>query len=94
MNTPRMTRLRRPLRAFGAVALILGIAIPACVASVFGYFVFRSRVKGVYLSIITQAITLAAVQFFMLNNMCLGGTNGLRLIEVKPLAGLPLRPKK
>ena len=76
-----------PFRSF-PVTVILGIALPSLVASVFGFFAFRSRVRGVYLSIITQAITLAAVQFFMLNNMRLGGTNGVRLIEVKPLAGL------
>ncbi len=78
-----------PFRYF-PVALILAMAIPATVGGVFGFFAFRSRVKGVYLSIITQAITLAAVQFFQLNNMRLGGTNGVRLIEVRELAGMNL----
>jgi urea transport system permease protein len=76
-----------PFKSF-PVALAAGIVLPAIVAGVFGFFAFRSRVRGVYFSIITQAITLAAVQFFTLNNMRLGGTNGVRLKEVRKLLGM------
>ncbi|HLX64788.1 MAG TPA: urea ABC transporter permease subunit UrtC [Planctomycetota bacterium] len=78
-----------PFRYF-PVALILGVTFPAAIAAIFGFFAFRSRVRGVYFSIITQAITLAAVQFFMLNNMRLGGTNGIRLIQLQPFMGMDL----
>src|SRR4051812_15059901 len=49
----------KPFRTLGA-ALLLGMAIPGAVAFVFGYFTFRSRVRGVYFSIITQATVVAA----------------------------------
>jgi urea transport system permease protein len=59
------------------LALLLGMAIPAVAAGLFGYFAFRSRVRGVYFSIITQALTLAAVLVFRRNETRLCGTNGL-----------------
>src|SRR5205807_9471258 len=43
---------------------------------VFGYFAFRSRIKGVYFSIITQALTYAAMLFFFRNDTGFGGNNG------------------
>ena len=45
------------------LALLLGLFLPGLFAFIFGYFTFRSRVRGVYFSIITQATTLAASQF-------------------------------
>jgi urea transport system permease protein len=53
------------------------LAVPAVVAWVFGYLTFRSRIRGVYFSIITQALALSAWLMFNRNAMNLGGTNGL-----------------
>lgn len=57
-------------------AALLVILIPALVAFVFGYFAFRSRIKGVYFSIITQALTYAAMLLFFRNETGFGGNNG------------------
>lgn len=57
--------------AWGMVLLLPGV-----VAGVFGYFAFRSRIKGVYFSILTQALTYAAAIMFFRNNLLLGGNNG------------------
>ncbi len=57
-------------------ALFLAIAVPGVVAWIFGYFTFRSRIKGVYFSIITQAMTYAAMLFFFRNETGFGGNNG------------------
>jgi urea transport system permease protein len=56
--------------------LILIVAVPGLVAFVFGYFAFRSRIKGVYFSIITQAMTFAAMLLFFRNETGFGGNNG------------------
>jgi urea transport system permease protein len=57
-------------------AVLLVILVPGLLALVFGYFAFRSRVKGVYFSIITQALTFAAMLLFFRNNTGFGGNNG------------------
>jgi len=57
-------------------ALLLVILVPGLLALVFGYFAFRSRVKGVYFSIITQALTFAAMLLFFRNNTGFVGNNG------------------
>ncbi|MEN3374130.1 urea ABC transporter permease subunit UrtC [Dechloromonas sp. ZS-1] len=57
-------------------ATLLVLALPAAVAFVFGYFAFRSRIKGVYFSIITQALTYAAMLLFFRNETGFGGNNG------------------
>ena len=57
-------------------AAFLVVAVPALVALVFGYFAFRSRIKGVYFSIITQALTYAAMLLFFRNETGFGGNNG------------------
>jgi urea transport system permease protein len=57
-------------------AVLLVILVPGLLAFVFGYFAFRSRVKGVYFSIITQALTFAAMLLFFRNNTGFGGNNG------------------
>jgi urea transport system permease protein len=57
-------------------ALLLVVLVPGILAFVFGYFAFRSRVKGVYFSIITQALTFAAMLLFFRNNTGFGGNNG------------------
>ena len=57
-------------------ALLLVVLVPGILAFVFGYFAFRSRVKGVYFSIITQALTFAAMLLFFRNATGFGGNNG------------------
>lgn len=57
------------------VALLV-LVVPALIAFVFGYFAFRSRIKGVYFSIITQALTYAAMLLFFRNETGFGGNNG------------------
>lgn len=59
-----------------AWAVLMAALVPGAVALVFGYFAFRSRVKGVYLSIITQALTFAAMLLFFRNETGFGGNNG------------------
>jgi urea transport system permease protein len=59
------------------VTAILGLLIPGLAALAIGYFGFRSRVRGVYFAILTQAITVAGWLVFCMNNMKLCGTNGL-----------------
>jgi len=59
---------------FAAVMIVL---VPGLLAFVFGWFAFRSRVTGVYLSIITQAMTFALMLGFFRNNFGFGGNNGL-----------------
>jgi urea transport system permease protein len=58
-------------------AMIMVILVPGALAFVFGWFAFRSRVTGVYLSIITQAMTFALLLAFFRNDLGLGGNNGL-----------------
>jgi urea transport system permease protein len=58
-------------------ALLMVILVPGALAFVFGWFAFRSRVTGVYLSIITQALTFALMLGFFRNNFGFGGNNGL-----------------
>jgi urea transport system permease protein len=60
-----------------AFAAVMALLVPAVLAFVFGWFAFRSRVTGVYLSIITQALTFALLLAFFRNDMGFGGNNGL-----------------
>ena len=69
-------------------ALLLVVLVPAVVAWVFGFFTFRSRVKGVYLSIITQAMTFAAMLLFYRNETGFGGNNGFT--DFKRIGGFPI----
>lgn len=57
-------------------SLLLVIAVPGLLAFVFGYCAFRSRIKGVYFSIITQAMTYALMLLFFRNETGFGGNNG------------------
>ena len=59
-----------------AWSIFLVLSIPAIVAGIFGYFAFRSKIKGVYFSIITQAMTYAAALLFFMNETGFGGNNG------------------
>ena len=56
--------------------LMMLILVPGVISWVFGYFAFRSRIKGVYFSIITQALTYAAMLLFFRNETGFGGNNG------------------
>jgi urea transport system permease protein len=60
-----------------AYAVLMVMLVPGVLALVFGWFAFRSRVTGVYLSIITQALTFALMLGFFRNNFGFGGNNGL-----------------
>lgn len=64
-----------PFNSFG-FALTLVLLLPALIAFVFGYLAFRSRIKGVYFSILTQALTYASMIIFFRNNLLMGGNNG------------------
>jgi urea transport system permease protein len=60
-----------------AYAALMIVLVPGALAFAFGWFAFRSRVTGVYLSIITQAMTYALMLGFFRNNFGFGGNNGL-----------------
>jgi urea transport system permease protein len=64
------------------------LAVPGALALVFGYFAFRSRIKGVYFSIITQALTFAAMLLFFRNETGFGGNNGFT--DFKRILGQPI----
>ena len=68
--------------------LFLVIALPGLVAFVFGYFAFSSRIKGVYFSIITQAMTFAAMLLFFRNETGFGGNNGFT--DFKRILNIPI----
>ena len=74
--------------------MVLVVAVPGLLAFVFGYFAFRSRIKGVYFSIITQALTFAAMLLFFRNETGFGGNNGFtdfkRILDV-PIATPTMR---
>ena len=70
-------------------AALMVVFVPGLLAFVFGWFAFRSRVTGVYLSIITQAMTYALMLAFFRNNMGFGGNNGLT--DFKDLLGFDLQ---
>jgi urea transport system permease protein len=69
-------------------ALVLVVAVPGVIAFVFGFFAFRSRIRGVYFSIITQALTFAAMLAFFRNDMGFGGNNGFT--DFKRVLGFPI----
>jgi urea transport system permease protein len=73
---------------FGFAAM-MALAVPGIVAFVFGFFAFRSRISGVYFSIVTQALTYAAMLLFFRNATGFGGNNGLT--DFKRILGYPLR---
>ncbi len=69
-------------------AMLMMILVPALLAFAFGWFAFRSRVTGVYLSIITQALTYALMLAFFRNDMGFGGNNGFT--DFKDILGFDL----
>ncbi|MBK4721231.1 urea ABC transporter permease subunit UrtC [Azospirillum sp. YIM DDC1] len=70
-------------------AAIMVMLVPGLLAFAFGWFAFRSRVTGVYLSIITQAMTFALMLAFFRNDMGLGGNNGLT--DFKEILGFDIQ---
>jgi urea transport system permease protein len=73
--------------SFLATAIFI-VAVPGLLAFVFGFFAFRSRIKGVYFSIITQALTYAAMLLFFRNETGFGGNNGFT--DFKRILGYPI----
>ncbi|WP_299489495.1 urea ABC transporter permease subunit UrtC [Acaryochloris sp. IP29b_bin.137] len=76
-----------PLKYF-PVALVATIAVPALFAYVIGYFIFRSKVSGVYITIITLAISSALTTFFISQQAYTGGTNGITDVSSLTLFGI------
>ncbi len=68
--------------------MLLVVLVPGLLAFVFGWFAFRSRIKGVYFSIITQALTFAAMLLFFRNETGFGGNNGFT--DFKRILGIPI----
>ena len=78
----------KPFSSF-PFAMMMVILLPAVVAMAFGFLAFRSRIRGVYFSILTQALTYAGCLLFFRNDMLMGGNNGFT--DFKFLAGYDLR---
>ena len=68
--------------------MALVVLAPGLLAFVFGFFAFRSRIKGVYFSIITQAMTFATMLLFFRNETGFGGNNGFT--DFKRILGIPI----
>ena len=68
--------------------MLLVVLVPGLLAFVFGFFAFRSRIKGVYFSIITQALTYAAMLLFFRNETGFGGNNGFT--DFKRILGIAI----
>ena len=73
-------------------AMLMVLLIPGLLAFIFGFLAFRSRVTGVYLSIITQAMTYALLLAFFRNDMGFGGNNGLT--DFKDILGFNVQAKE
>ncbi|HEY2732570.1 MAG TPA: urea ABC transporter permease subunit UrtC [Polyangiales bacterium] len=69
-------------------AMLMVVLVPGLLALIFGFFAFRSRIKGVYFSIITQALTFALMLLMFRNDTGFGGNNGLT--DFKRILGHPL----
>jgi urea transport system permease protein len=78
----------KPFSSF-PFALMMAFLLPGVLAAIFGFFAFRSRIRGVYFSILTQALTYAACLLFFRNSLLMGGNNGFT--DFKFLMGHDLR---
>jgi len=78
----------KPFYSF-PIAASMVLLLPGLLALVFGFLAFRSRIKGVYFSILTQALTYGAALMFFRNDMTMGGNNGFT--DFKFLLGADLR---
>ena len=70
-------------------ALLMAVLLPSVLSGIFGYLAFRSRIRGVYFAILTQALTYAASLLFFRNSLLLGGNNGFT--DFKFILGYDLR---
>jgi urea transport system permease protein len=84
----RLPLFWKPFDNFG-FALMMVILLPGLLAFVFGFLAFRSRIRGVYFSILTQALTYAACLLFFRNNILMGGNNGFT--DFKYMLGYDVR---
>ena len=71
---------------------VMVVLVPGILALVFGWLAFRSRVTGVYLSIITQALTYALLLAFFRNDMGFGGNNGMT--DFKTILGFDVQSEE
>jgi urea transport system permease protein len=78
----------QPFYSFPFAALMV-LTVPAVLAGIFGYLAFRSRIKGVYFSILTQALTYGAALMFFRNDLMMGGNNGFT--DFRSVLGADLR---
>jgi urea transport system permease protein len=88
LGYPRLPAHWVPFRHFWFAAAAV-VWVPGLVALVFGYLAFRSRIRGVYFSILTQALTYASCLMFFRNDFTFGGNNGLT--DFKFIVGYDLR---
>jgi urea transport system permease protein len=88
LNWPELPVYWYSFNHFAYAALMI-VLVPGLLAFVFGWFAFRSRVTGVYLSIITQALTFALMLGFFRNNFGFGGNNGLT--DFKDILGFSIQ---
>ncbi|PSB67618.1 urea ABC transporter permease subunit UrtC, partial [filamentous cyanobacterium CCP1] len=80
-----------PLRHF-PIALVGMVLVPALFAYIIGWFIFRSKVSGVYITIITLAIASALTTFFVSQQAYTGGTNGITDVSRLSLFGIQVSP--
>ncbi len=78
----------QPFYSFPFAAMMV-IVLPGLLAGIFGYLAFRSRIKGVYFSILTQALTYGAALMFFRNDLMMGGNNGFT--DFRSVLGADLR---
>ncbi len=78
----------KPFHSFSFSALMV-LLVPGLLALIFGYLAFRSRIKGVYFSILTQALTYGAALMFFRNDLIMGGNNGFT--DFKFILGADIR---
>ena len=88
LGYPRLPAHWVPFHSFCFAAAAV-VVVPGLVALIFGYLAFRSRIKGVYFSILTQALTYAACLMFFRNDFTFGGNNGLT--DFKSILGYDIR---
>ncbi len=78
----------QPFDSF-AFAMLMALVLPGALATLFGFLAFRSRIRGVYFSILTQALTYGACLLFFRNSLLMGGNNGFT--DFKFILGHDLR---
>lgn len=84
----RLPTFWKPFGSF-PFAFLMAMLLPGTLAALFGYLAFRSRIRGVYFSILTQALTYAAMLLFFRNSLLMGGNNGFT--DFKFIFGYDLR---